>query len=235
MSSMVAVRGGKQGYAVWSTNGYAGMHEAIGTPSGDQVLIPAANAQALSVLLKKLPPDQEVTLSLGNDGRILRVEGEAFAWWSAIGESKYPDITQVIPSSSHTEVTVSRQVLIDACQRCHTFRSEQAIYVTLAVDHDELTVSSPMSLEHGSASETVHAQIAGHYPFTVHINYSYLLAALQSCETDEVAIGFPDLSGLDAAFREKSNAAYSGLIITVRPVGDQALTCLVIPVVVGGT
>jgi DNA polymerase III sliding clamp (beta) subunit (PCNA family) len=217
VANMVLVQGGKAGVQVAGFNGFAGLHQQQGDPVGDPILIPSGNASALASILKKLPPDAEVTVSLLNDGGAVKVTGPECTWWSAVAYGKYPDLRQSIPTEELTMVTVNREVLIGACQRCNTFRDASS-YIAIHVhdwdDEELVTISSPAT-EHGSASEHVHAEIV--FPddakgVTVHLDYKAVMAGLQSCASERVVLGLPGKTGVLATIRPDDGTQTVALI-----------------------
>lgn len=216
VANMVLVQGGKAGVQVAGFNGFAGLHQQQGDPAGDPILIPSANASALATLLKRLPPEAEVTVSLLNDGGAVKVTGSECEWWSAVAYGKYPDLRQSIPTEGLTMVTVTREVLIGACQRCHTFRDASS-YITFEAFDDGLIVKS-QETQHGMASEEIHDFTAGNMPVfepvRVHLDYKAVMAGLQSCASERVVLGLP---------------GKKGVLATISPDDGTQTVCLIAP------
>lgn len=227
----VSVRGSTKGVEV-AAYGYLGVAQAVvgELPAAvASMIVPSANTGNLASLLRKLAEDAEVTVSSGGDRQFIAIDGPNFRWWSALIDATFPDVGKFIPAQT-TTMTVPREPFMAACQRCHAFRGEQAVYVTLAIDGSRaytqeyreglsetgIIVSSP-STDHGRAQEAISTMMYGLIP-TVHLDYKLLSAAVQACATDEIVLGFTD---------HKS-------IVTVRPVAGENFVAMIAPLVRNG-
>ncbi len=138
---------------------------------------------------------QELQRSLGNGEVMVKIrvnksqicfEAGNVTIYSKLMEDSYPNYLQVIPKECREEITVDRQLLLDALERASVMTMDEAHSTKLIFGDNRLTVSAAAS-EIGSASDEVPIKYAGER-IEILFNPNYVMDPLRAIDDDEVKI-----------------------------------------------
>ena len=106
--------------------------------------------------------------------------------FSKLMDDAYPNYTQVIPKECAEQITVDRQLLLDALERASVMTMDEAHSIKLVFDAGCLTVASAAS-DIGEAKDEVPIKYAGER-LEIMFNPSYVMDPLKAIDDDEVTI-----------------------------------------------
>ena len=147
-------------------------------------VIPAKTIRELGRLLQDDDEDP-VSIAPIKDNQLLFQFG-AVTVITRLIEGQFPQYESVVPASSPSTLTCSRQLLTDATRRASLMTTAISQAVVFELAKDRLVVSKE-SAELGSAREELPATYRGE-PMTIAFNPEFWLDALKVLESDDVTI-----------------------------------------------
>ena len=131
-----------------------------------------------------------LTLGVGTQGGLVFFRREGLQLSVKLADEQFPPYEKVIPQRHTRRVVASRMALIDALRRIQLVTSDKTGGVQLRLEPGILRVSSQSS-DVGEGTDELDVDYAGE-PLTIGFNAKYVLDALTSLSSDEVAL---ELSG----------------------------------------
>ena len=119
--------------------------------------------------------------------RSLAAEGEKVQIYSKLMDDTYPNYRQVIPKECAEQISIDRQLLLDALDRASVMTMDEAHSTKLIFDGNRLTVTSAAS-DIGEAKDEVPIKYAGE-KIEIMFNPTYVMDPLKAIDDDEVTIG----------------------------------------------
>ena len=183
---------------------------------GQSIIIPQRTIQELIRILgeKELSTNkqgQEVEVVLSGNQVLFNLEEAQVI--SRLIEGQYPDYQQIIPDSFQTEVTLSREELINNIKIASLF-SGKINNIKLAINSKRSLVEiTAKDVDIGENKSQIETKIKGK-DIEIIFNYRYLLDGLNNIFSDKIILGL------------NTNANP----IVIRPVGDDSYTYLVMPI-----
>ncbi|HKV53581.1 MAG TPA: DNA polymerase III subunit beta [Candidatus Binataceae bacterium] len=162
--------------------------EAAGFAMSGGAIIPRKGLAELRKLLDQAG-DNEAQLVI--DGSLAWLRRGATEVSMRLVEGEFPDYRGVLPKESRYQISVERDLLLNAMKRAAIFSNERYHGVKLAFASGTLTVSST-SPELGEASETLDISFNG-AEFSVGFNAAYVQQALNVIPSEaEAVLGLSD-------------------------------------------
>lgn len=106
--------------------------------------------------------------------------------YSKLMDDAYPNYRQVIPADCQHNITIDRQLLLDALERASVMTMDEAHSTKLIFDANRLTVTSAAS-EIGEAKDEVPIKYGGE-TIEIMFNPNYVMDPLKAIDDDEVTI-----------------------------------------------
>ena len=110
--------------------------------------------------------------------------------YSKLIEDVYPNYKQVIPKETVEQISVDRQLLLDALDRASVMTMDEAHSTKLIFEEGKLTVTSAVS-DIGEAKDVVPIKYAGE-KIEIMFNPTYVMDPLKAIDDDEVMININD-------------------------------------------
>jgi len=148
---------------------------------GQSVLVPS---RALKELERLLGSAEEITLRLGEREASFEVGGLRLT--TRLIEGEFPNYRGLIPASHPNQLTVGREVLVEAVRRVKLMAREPNTPVRLAMSADGLELVA-ITQDVGQAHEQVDAGYSGE-ELTVAFNPDYLLSGVEVSPGDEITL-----------------------------------------------
>lgn len=179
---------------------------------GQKVLVPS---RALSELIRVLGNAKSVDVRLGERDVTFDVspeDGASVQLTTRLIEGEFPNTQQLIPTSYPNELTVGREMLLDAVRRVKLMAREATpLRLTLRENMLELMA---VTQDVGQAHEEIDAQYTG-AELTIAFNPDYLVAGIEAASGDEVILQTIDALK-PAVLRTSETAEYLYLLMPVR-------------------
>ncbi len=165
-----------------STDSYRLAERTLGPATQDvSLLVPVTAMQDVLRMLGE--SDEEVVVAFDEQQVAFRSGGIELN--SRLIDGSYPDYRQLIPKSTSTHATVSRQDLINITKVSSLFARESAGSVTLQLNEADQTISiRSVASQVGENSAQAAAKVVG--DIEVSLNSRYLLDALNAIDEPEV-------------------------------------------------
>jgi len=179
---------------------------------GQKVLVPA---RALGELVRVLDNSSEVKVRLGERDVTFDVvsgEGASVQLMTRLIEGEFPNYRQLIPSSYPNELTVDRELLLDAVRRVKLMARE-ATPLRLTQRENSLELMA-VTQDVGQAHEELDAVYSGE-ELTVAFNPDYLVAGIEAAPGDEIVLQTVDALK-PAVLRATEGSDYLYLLMPVR-------------------
>lgn len=148
---------------------------------GQSVLVPS---RALRELERLLGSAEEITLRLGDREASFEVGGIRLT--TRLIEGEFPNYRGLIPANHPNQLTVGRELLIEAVRRVKLMAREPNTPVRLAMSADGLELVA-ITQDVGQAHEQLDASYTGE-ELTVAFNPDYLLSGVEVAPGDEVTL-----------------------------------------------
>lgn len=209
---------GEEFYAV-ATDGHrlvrirhAGVIAEANTEGNRDVIIPA---KALNIVSRSLG-EGESTVVFGRSN--VRFTFGEMTLISRIIDERYPNYESVIPLENDKQLTVNRNALIAAVQRCSIFSNAITNQIRFSVSKEELRVSAEDVDVGGEARETVPGNFSTDEDLEIGFNARYVTEALQHLGTDDVDFFFsaPTRAGLMQPSEQKEDFEILMLVMPLR-------------------
>ena len=136
---------------------------------------------------------QELMKDLTDEDVVMKVQKSQVCFdlgniiiYSKLIDDVYPNYRQVIPNETKEQITVDRQLLIDALDRASVMTLDEAHSTKLIFEAGKLVVTSAAS-DIGEAKDEVAIKYAGE-KIEIVFNPNYMMDALKAIDDDEVTI-----------------------------------------------
>jgi len=145
-------------------------------------------SKAVMELQRSLNGEGDVSLIVQKTQICIKIEG--LMLYSKLMEEAYPNYRQVIPKEEMKQISVDRQLFLDALERASVMTMDEAHSTKLIFSEGKLTVTSAAS-DVGEAKDEVPIKYAGE-KIEIMFNPSYVMDPLRVIEDDEVVINIKD-------------------------------------------
>ena len=145
-------------------------------------------SKAVAELQRSLNGDSDVSILVQKSQVCFKIDSTLI--YSKLIDDKYPNYRQVIPRETAQQITVDRQLLLDALDRASVMMMDEAHSTLLVFESGKLTVSSSAS-EIGEAKDVVPIKYAGE-KIEIMFNPAYVMDALKAIDDEEVTINLND-------------------------------------------
>ncbi|OGZ33790.1 MAG: DNA polymerase III subunit beta, partial [Candidatus Portnoybacteria bacterium RBG_13_41_18] len=177
------------------------------------LVIPQRTIQELIKILGEKAPG-EVRFILGDSQVLFELDDVQLI--SRVIDAQYPDYQQIIPKSFQTQITVSREELVNNIRIASIFSSKiNDIKFSVKQGKLEILSQDPDLGEHRSQ---ISGQVSGQ-PLEIIFNFRYLIEGLTNISTKQVLLGLNEEAG-----NTRSNPA------VVKPVGEDGYIYVVMPI-----
>ncbi len=149
--------------------------------NGESVIIP----QKLSSYINKISSNGEVLCSIEDSHFFLQYENTNVT--ARLIDGVYPDYTQIIPTSSNTNIRLKKKELIEAMKIMLVFASQENQDVVFKVRNNAIEITTDAG-ERGDGEAEVSAEVKGEEQNIV-LNPKYVLDGLQNIIQEDVFIG----------------------------------------------
>ncbi|MGN0854213.1 MAG: DNA polymerase III subunit beta [Kiritimatiellia bacterium] len=140
--------------------------------------------KAVQELQRSLSGEDEVNIMVQNSQISFKLGNVMI--YSKLIEETYPNYKQVIPKECAVQITVDRQLLLDALDRASVMTMDEAHSTKLIFEGNRLVVTSAAS-DVGEAKDEVNIKYAGE-KLEIMFNPSYVMDPLKAIDDDEVTI-----------------------------------------------
>lgn len=183
-----------------ATDGFRLVEQVISATVKDpaSIIIPRNTASEIVRIIS----DSEETITIKVNENQISVLGDNYEIISRLVDGKYPEYHRLIPEKGQARVLLSCQELEKNIKLAGLFSSSISD-ITISCEQETLTVVSQNS-DRGEAHARVSAVLKGE-PFSLSVNYRYLLDGLKAANTDKVILEFTNTTGP----------------LVVRPAGDE--------------
>lgn len=148
-------------------------------------LLPVSSAEEL-VRFFEYSDDDLTELSIGK-GEMIAQSNDA-TLYSRLTEGTFPDYQQIIPQKFSTNITTSRQLLVNHIRRASVFANKlSGISLTVNAKNNSILFESKNTF--GTHRAEMPAMIHGE-PVTAVFNYHYLLDGVESYKDETILWGF---------------------------------------------
>jgi len=148
--------------------------------AGQRVNVPS---RALAELTRSLDPDADLEITLAETMVSFSFGGFVLSSW--LIRDEFPDYAKLIPNDMPNELTIDRQVFLDAIRRVRLMaRNNSPIRLEM---QDQVVRLSAHNPEDGEATEEVDAKFVG-TELTVAFNPEYLIDGLEVIPGEEVVL-----------------------------------------------
>jgi len=145
-------------------------------------------SKAVMELQRSLNGEGDVSLIVQKTQICIKIEG--LMLYSKLMEEAYPNYKQVIPKEEMKQISVDRQLFLEALERASVMTMDEAHSTKLIFSEGKLTVTSAAS-DVGEAKDEVPIKYAGE-KIEIMFNPSYVMDPLRVIEDDEVVINIKD-------------------------------------------
>ena len=145
------------------------------------IVIPPKTVQEIQ---RALVGEEDISISIQNTQMCLKIGGMVI--YSKLIDEKYPNYRQVIPRETSIQVSVDRQLLLDALERVSVMTMDEAHSTKLSFSSGKLTVSSAAN-DIGEAKDEVPIKYEGE-SLDITFNPSYVMDSLKAIDDDEVTV-----------------------------------------------
>jgi DNA polymerase-3 subunit beta len=152
------------------------------------VIVPIKMMQEVRKLCDSVPGGEDLQLAVRN--RAVLVKGGAQTLSSLVVEGIFPKYQQVIPKDSNKEVSLKREVVLQALRKAMFLTSDETRTVQLTFSDGTCLVES-RSPDKGQAAVTVEADYKGEQ-LSIGFNPNYLLEALRVLTAESVKMELKD-------------------------------------------
>ncbi len=168
--------------------------------------------KVLSELLKILDDESEVNISVSSNQIYFNINNIELV--SKLIDGKFPDYTQVIPTTFEKKVVLYTNKFYNVVRRVSTLAKEKTkAKVTCKFDNNKLELIS-IDPEIGNATEEI--EIPYDYEsYEIAFNSEFLLDAVKSLDTEKLVFGF-NKNTEAALIKEENNEDYLSLIMPIR-------------------
>lgn len=175
-----------------------------------EAIIPARSLMELARILDD--PEKEVSVYL--DETQVMFETEDLEFTSRLVEGKFPDYTQIIPSSAETKATVSLSEFEGIVKVASLFSREAAGSVTLNISAKGKIEAASAATQLGESNASCEAHVEGKDAEII-FNGKYLIDALSPLSGGEIVL---EVSGKlnPGVIRKKGDASYTYVIMPLR-------------------
>ena len=142
-------------------------------------------SKAVAELQRSLAAEGEVTIMVKKSQICFSIEKVQI--YSKLMDDTYPNYRQVIPKECAEQISIDRQLLLDALDRASVMTMDEAHSTKLIFDGNRLTVTSAAS-DIGEAKDEVPIKYAGE-KIEIMFNPTYVMDPLKAIDDDEVTIG----------------------------------------------
>ena len=142
-------------------------------------------SKAVAELQRSLAAEGEVTIMVKKSQVCFSIEKVQI--YSKLMDDTYPNYRQVIPKECAEQISIDRQLLLDALDRASVMTMDEAHSTKLIFDGNRLTVTSAAS-DIGEAKDEVPIKYAGE-KIEIMFNPTYVMDPLKAIDDDEVTIG----------------------------------------------
>lgn len=171
------------------------------------IIIPRATASEIV----RIVSDGDETITIKVNENQISISGDNYEIISRLVDGKYPEYHRLIPEKGQSRALVSSLELEKNIKLAGLFSSSISD-ITISCEQDILTVVSQNS-DRGEASARVPTVLKGD-PFSLSVNYRYLLDGLKAANSDKIVLEFTNTTGP----------------LVVRPAGDEkSLVYLLMP------
>ncbi|MHB1685196.1 MAG: DNA polymerase III subunit beta [Bacilli bacterium] len=155
-----------------------------------EAIIPATSLERMAAMLPPRDDDESVELEIGRVGlRATWNDGAAQIMMRGI-DAKYPDMTRIVPTQFRLTYTVSRSLLLEACERILILAGEVANQIgqfEFGEDSVDLRAKCP---EIGRVEDRIEAiRETGQESLDIAFNVRYLCDAIKAQTTERIWIG----------------------------------------------
>lgn len=177
----------------------------------ESVIIP----QKLSSYINKISSGENIACSIENGHFFLKYENTSLT--ARLIDGVYPDYTQIIPTSTNTNIKINKKDLIEAMRIMLVFANQENQDVTFKISNNNIKITTDAG-ERGDGQAEVFADIEGEEQNIV-LNPKYVLDGLQNITQDEVFMGinsksspiiFRGIDGIDV------NKKYTYIVMPVK-------------------
>ena len=168
-----------------------------------EIVLPS---KAVSELLRSLNGEGEATIMVQKSQ--VSFKTDTVKIYSKLMDDAYPNYRQVIPSEAGNQITIDRQLLLDALDRASVMTMDEAHSTKLIFESNRLTVTSAAN-DIGEARDEVAIKYAGE-KIEIMFNPTYVMDPLKAIDDDEIIFNLRD--GHSAAVI-KCSQSYSFLYV----------------------
>ncbi len=148
---------------------------------GESVIIP----QKLASYINKINSEEDILCSIEDSHFFLKYKNTSLT--ARIIDGTYPDYTQIIPTSTITNIKVNKKELIEAMRIMLVFANNENQDVTFKILDNNIKITTDAG-ERGDGQAEVFAEIEGEEQSIV-LNPKYVLDGLQNLTQERVFIG----------------------------------------------
>ena len=142
-------------------------------------------SKAVAELQRSLAAEGEVNIMVKKSQICFSIEKVQI--YSKLMDDTYPNYRQVIPKECAEQISIDRQLLLDALDRASVMTMDEAHSTKLIFEGNRLTVTSAAS-DIGEAKDEVPIKYAGE-KIEIMFNPTYVMDPLKAIDDDEVTIG----------------------------------------------
>ena len=142
-------------------------------------------SKAVAELQRSLAAEGEMSIMVKKSQICFSIEKVQI--YSKLMDDTYPNYRQVIPKECAEQISIDRQLLLDALDRASVMTMDEAHSTKLIFDGNRLTVTSAAS-DIGEAKDEVPIKYAGE-KIEIMFNPTYVMDPLKAIDDDEVTIG----------------------------------------------
>ena len=184
---MLSFKGGQLACVATDGRRLAYIEEVIdGIGDGEQEII--LPSKAVDVLMKHLAGEGDCQIKLIKTQ--LRIDLGSFQIYTKLADDKYPNYRQVIPKQWAHTITIDRQTLLDALDRCAVLSSDSTC-VSVKIETGRLIVSSNAS-DVGEARDEMAVKYDDEETIEARFNPYYLMDPLKVTDVDEITFNMTD-------------------------------------------
>jgi len=179
----------------------------------ERIIIPGHSLKEIRKLLNR-ESDQMIHIAFEKNHAVFMIHGIKIV--TRLLQGDYMKYESLIPSKFATEISVSRQGLLEALEITSVFSEKVSGDVVLSIGDHEMEIAS--NSEVGNISNHLKIRKRGEN-LKIGFNIRYLIEGLKVLEEDQVHIAFVGGSRAPAVFRSEKKGTYHYLVSPVRVSG----------------
>ncbi len=183
--------------------------------SGNEATISAIlPTKALHLVTRNLAPDEEVTISMGENHIVFSFASTKI--YSKLIEGKFPNYDRVIPIDNQINMYINRDLLISTLKRVSIFSSPYTHQIILSLSPSSMVVQAEDVEMGGEAQESLALDYSGP-EMDIGYNAAYLLDILRHVDTEEVLFELKD-PGSAAIIKPSEQQEKEDLMMLLMPI-----------------